>query len=90
MRIVEQREEIIDESTVYGQTVPEHLETCIYGACGWVRILKFPTQGYRNDVLRTLKDLKSAGDVLLRYWRADVLPMNIVRMDGIGRRRRTA
>ena len=69
----EQGKEIISKH-IYGQFA-EHLGTCIYGGLWVGEDSKIPnTQGYRNDVLQALKDLK----VPVLRWPADVLPMNII------------
>ena len=53
----EQGKEIISKH-IYGQFA-EHLGTCIYGGLWVGEDSKIPnTQGYRNDVLQALKDLK--------------------------------
>ena len=67
------REEIISKH-IYGQFA-EHLGTCIYGGLWVGEDSKIPnTQGYRNDVLQALKDLK----VPVLRWPGGVLPMNII------------
>lgn len=69
----EQGKEIISKH-IYGQFA-EHLGTCIYGGLWVGEDSKIPnTQGYRNDVLQALKDLK----VPVLRWPGGVLPMNII------------
>ena len=73
MYIPEQGKEIISKH-IYGQFA-EHLGTCIYGGLWVGEDSKIPnTQGYRNDVLQALKDLK----VPVLRWPGGVLPMNII------------
>ena len=65
---------------IYGQFA-EHLGTCIYGGLWVGEDSKIPnTQGYRNDVLQALKDLK----VPVLRWPGGCFADEYHWMDGIG------
>ena len=75
----EQGKEIISKH-IYGQFA-EHLGTCIYGGLWVGEDSKIPnTQGYRNDVLQALKDLK----VPVLRWPGGCFADEYHWMDGIG------
>ncbi len=74
-----QGREIISKH-IYGQFA-EHLGTCIYGGLWVGEDSKIPnTQGYRNDVLQALKDLK----VPVLRWPGGCFADEYHWMDGIG------
>ena len=74
-----QGKEIISKH-IYGQFA-EHLGTCIYGGLWVGEDSKIPnTQGYRNDVLQALKDLK----VPVLRWPGGCFADEYHWMDGIG------
>lgn len=65
---------------IYGQFA-EHLGTCIYGGLWVGKDSKIPnTQGYRNDVLQALKDIK----VPVMRWPGGCFADEYHWMDGIG------
>ncbi len=71
--------EVINKE-IYGQFA-EHLGTCIYGGLWVGKNSKIPnTQGYRNDVLQALKDIK----VPVMRWPGGCFADEYHWMDGIG------
>ncbi len=78
LRIDEAKQKINKE--IYGQFA-EHLGTCIYGGIWVGKDSNIPnTQGYRNDVLQALKDIK----VPVMRWPGGCFADEYHWMDGIG------